>query len=96
MAEKHGSDYDGYKADIWQIGVCLYAMIYGDTPFNLPYEEDNRNLVERIVNGRYQRNLFQFSHDMREIPLSLSVLDMISQLLNPDPVLRINMAGLRI
>lgn len=43
--------YDGFKADIWSLGVCLVAMICGFFPFQTACYEDWRYTI--FVNSEY-------------------------------------------
>ncbi|TVU21325.1 hypothetical protein EJB05_30953 [Eragrostis curvula] len=74
--------YDGSLSDIWSCGVILFVMLVGSLPF------DDRNLVvlyQKIFKGDCQ------------IPrwLSPSAQDLLRKILEPNPMKRINISGIK-
>jgi maternal embryonic leucine zipper kinase len=71
-----GKPYDGGIADMWSLGVMLFALVTG----TLPWSVSNQNLLyEQIARCDY------------EIPATVSVLcaDLIRNLIKRDPALRL-------
>jgi serine/threonine protein kinase len=77
--------YDPLIADIWALGVCLYAMINKAYPFN---PEDK----ETMVANQLQRK-WKFVKKQR-YRLSGEVKDLVRHMLEPDPKKRITFLGI--
>ncbi|PAV79252.1 hypothetical protein WR25_04974 isoform C [Diploscapter pachys] len=71
-----GQQYLGNRADVWSMGVLLYALLCGA----LPFEDDNMQLLYRkISNGRYYEPDF----------LTNSSKELLKRMLQVDPERRI-------
>ena len=77
--------YDPLSADMWALGVCLYAMINKAYPFN---PEDK----ELMVSNQLQRK-WKFVKKQRN-KLTNEVKDLVRNLLEPDPKRRITFLGI--
>lgn len=76
-----GKSYLGAEADIWSLGVLLYALLCG----YLPFDDDNINLLyKKIQSGRYESPNW----------LSNDSVQLLSELLQVDPKKRLTMEQL--
>jgi len=86
--------YDGYAADMWACGVCLYAMLYGYKPFTDANDtDDNRfdNTCDRILNQPVAIHDARIDRHFQEVEISDPVKELLTGLLNHDPKQRMTM-----
>ncbi len=70
--------YEPEKADIWSLGIVLYAMIAG----YLPFDEDNTDkLYQKIIEGKFTMPEW----------LSKEARDILVKIINKDPEKRISL-----
>lgn len=77
--------YSGKMADIWQLGVTLYALIYGQIPFN---------------DGNIMKLYDKIQHDEISFPRkpegSPPLKDMLLKMLQKDPAKRITLPEIKV
>ena len=83
--------YDPKKADIWSLGVCLYGLVYGCLPYDLPFDPTGSepcyemDLNNKIINTDYEID--------SKSPECLK--DLLKNMLNKDATKRFSMADIR-
>lgn len=77
-----GEDY-GFSVDYWALGVLMYEMMAGRSPFQLPGNEDEQNAEDHLFHTILERQI--------RIPRHLTVraANVLKGFLNKDPQLRL-------
>ncbi|CDW72434.1 protein kinase domain containing protein [Stylonychia lemnae] len=81
--------YKGFGVDIWSLGVCLYAMLFGTVPFKA---NNMSELHQLILKAKYS-----MKEELKpgELPLSEDVKSLLKSLLEPSPDKRITIEGIQ-
>lgn len=77
-----GKMYNGELADIWSLGVVLFAMVCG----YLPFEDENTSILyKKILRGKYETPNY----------LSFDIKDLLKNILEVNPEKRYNVNEIR-
>ena len=84
--------YEGFKADLWSAGVCLYAMIVGSVPFKAQsIPELHEKIKQAKYDFKYQAGSIKKDDNSNGKSLfSTDVKDLIAKLLTVDPESRLS------
>merc|ERR1719330_1131326 len=81
--------FDGYAADMWAVGVCLYMMLTGKPPWQRPSRLDR--IFWHITTG----NLAQIMNLHQNLNLSPRAIDLLQRMLSFDPRDRLSLEQIR-
>ena len=70
--------YNGFGVDIWSLGVCLYAMIFGTVPFKANNMSELHSLIKKA----------KFTIKDDKVDISEDAKSLIRVLLEADPTKR--------
>ena len=80
--------YNGFKADVYSLGVCLFAMIFGSLPFKENNEESTSSSDKGMI---LNKTILNISCELWD-SLDLKLRDLLMGMLARDPAKRLSMA----
>lgn len=89
----NGTGYDGFLADVWSLGVCLFAMLSGFFPLDEASKNDWRygKLQEQQARGRSTTKSVYAWYKRSCSHLSASVIQLLDGMLTINPEQRLTM-----
>jgi len=95
--KKYGRGYDGFAADVWSLGVCLFAMVSGFFPLDEASGSDwryNKLRDEQARNPNASTTEIVYKWYRRPIThLSRELVHLLDNLLQIDPAKRLTLDG---
>jgi len=89
----NGAGYDGFAADVWSLGVCLFAMLSGFFPLDEASPSDWRygKLAEQQLKGRSTTKSVYAWYKRSCAHLSAHVVQLLDGMLAVNPAARLTM-----
>ncbi|VIO95591.1 ribosomal protein S6 kinase alpha 3, putative [Brugia malayi] len=81
ILRKQGYDMN---CDVWSLGVLLFTMLSGETPFATSENDSPQKILKRVGEGKYSLN------GQAWISISEQAKDLVQQLLHADPSKRLS------
>ena len=85
VLKKQGYDM---SCDVWSLGVLLYTMLSGETPFAQGVNDSAQQIIDRIGHGSFKLSGGNWDG------ISPAAKDLVKQMLHVDPTQRITAAGI--
>ena len=83
--------FDGFKADVWALGVCLFAMVVGYFPVEVAKRSNKKLQIIAEAQERDENGILAlFVYLSRPCKLSKSLVDFLNTLLQVNPMRRPN------
>ena len=73
-------DYCGRQSDVWALGVILYSMLFGRTPFRA---ENERELYRKIAKGQFYfpDEVYKSQEEFKDLKVSGYAKNLIKKIL---------------
>lgn len=78
-------NYDGFKADVFSLGIVLYTLMFAEFPFV------SKDRLHSIKHRLPQPPIAFAEQKMKRFKISPDAKDLISKMLRPDPITRLSL-----
>jgi len=91
-AREYASGYDGFLADVWSLGICLFAMCMGFLPFQIADPSQDWRM-RKVANAQScgtstMESIFSMYPERDSSDISESLADLLDSMLQFDPAKR--------